>query len=259
VEGRVRAAAIAILLAALAAGAAEAQEGFRRTPRLPSEREVEAGIAASANAFRGQNGLPDLAPNDVLTGVARAFAAYLARTGRFSHTADGSDPAGRAKAAGYAYCEVAENLARIDENGMVADQVSDRFMDGWEHSAGHRRNLLDAMVTQTGVGVAKPPDRRDTFVAVQVFGRPLSERYAFQVANHTDRPVGYDLDGQRRAIAPSTTVTYTVCTPGTLAFDDLAGGAGRFEARPAALYLLNRDSAGRLRITIQGAGGSRPD
>lgn len=251
------AAVIAILLTALAAGAAEAQDGFRPTPRLPSGNELEADIAAGANAFRLQNGLRDLTPNAVLAGEARAYAAYLARTGAFSHTADGREPAARAEAAGYAYCEVAENLARIDENGALVDRLGDRFMSGWEHSPGHRRNLLDPMVTETGVGVATPPGRRDSFIAVQVFGRPQSERFAFQVANRAGRPINYAFNGQRRTLDPSTTVTYTVCMPSALAFDG-APGDGRFQPRPGALYLITAEPAGGLRVAVASGRKSGP-
>ena len=255
----VRAAAFVLLVAVLAAGSADAQDGFRRTPRLPAEGEVEAEIAAGANAFRRENGLRDLAPNDVLAGEARAFAAFLARTGAFSHEADGRDPAARAQAAGYAYCDVAENLARIDENRAFVADLADVFMKGWEHSPGHRRNLLDPVLTETGVGVARPRGRPDAYVAVQVFGRPLSEQYAFQISNRADRVVDVALDGRRRKIAPSTTTTFTLCAPSVVAIDGVTDGAARFEPRPGARYLLTGDSAGGLRVTVQDAGEGRSD
>jgi len=250
----VRAAALALLLVALTAGAAEAQDGFRRNPRLPGEGELEADIAVGANAFRRQNGLRDLTPNNVLAGEARAYAAYLARTATFSHTADGRDPAARAQAAGYAYCEVAENLARIDENRTFIPNLSDMFMQGWEHSPGHRRNLLDPLVTETGVGVARPPGRADSYIAVQVFGRPLSDRYAFKIGNRAGRVVDFALDDRRRTIASSTTITFTRCTPSVVAIDGITEGASRFQPRPGGFYLLTAPPAGGLRLTVRPAG-----
>ena len=44
----------------------------------------------------------------------------MARTGKFSHSADGSEPAARAKRFGYEYCIVAENIAYIfSSEGMA--------------------------------------------------------------------------------------------------------------------------------------------
>ena len=247
-----RAALFAILFAAVMAGPAGSQtppSGFRLTPRLPAEIEVEAQILAGANAFRHENGLRGLTPNNVLAGEARAYAAYLARTGAFSHTADGRDPAGRAQAAGYAYCEVAENLARIEENGTRVADLTGMFMSGWERSPGHRHNLLDPQVIETGVGVARPPGRPDAYVAVQVFGRPLAERYAFRVANRSDRTIAYDVDGRQERLEPSTTVTYTVCDPTVVTF---GGGLGSFHARAGALYVLRPDANGRISVAVAG-------
>lgn len=255
-------AALSVLLAALAVGAAVAQPGFRPSPGLPTESELEAQIAEGANAFRRQNGLHDLAPNDTLAGEARSFAVYLARTGQFSHEADGRSPLARAVAAGYAYCEVAENLARIEVDGARVARLSDLFMTGWEHSPGHRRNLLDDKVTETGIGVARPPGRPDTYVAVQVFGRPASARYAFRIGNHAGQIVRYDLDGQTRTISPSTIVTYTLCAPSELAIEGVAHGDGRFQPRPGAAYLITSEPSGGLNVAVRSSGafdeGGRP-
>ena len=254
-----RAAAFAVLLAALTAGSAVAETGpagFRRTPGLPTEGDLEAQITDGANAFRRQNGLHDLAPNGVLAGEARSFAGYLARTGRFSHEADGRSPVARAEAAGYAYCEVAENLARIEEDGARVDNLSEMFMTGWEHSPGHRRNLLDDQVTETGVGVARPPGRPDAYVAVQVFGRPASARYAFRIANRAGQVVRYALDGQAKTIAPSTIVTYTLCAPSELALEGVARGDGHFQPRPGAAYLITSAPSGGLDVAVRSSVGA---
>ncbi|MFT5508369.1 MAG: hypothetical protein ACI89J_001444, partial [Hyphomicrobiaceae bacterium] len=62
------------------------------TPDLPN---VEIAIIEMTNGFRRQNKLSELKRNRTLDQAARAFASYLARTGKFSHTADGRRPADR--------------------------------------------------------------------------------------------------------------------------------------------------------------------
>ena len=62
------------------------------------------------NAFRRQEeSQPGPAPQ--LASAARYFADFMARTGKFGHSADGSEPAARAKRFGYEYCIVSENIA----------------------------------------------------------------------------------------------------------------------------------------------------
>ena len=71
------------------------------TPDLPA---VEVAIVAETNVFRRQLKLKQLKRNSKLDLAARNFAKYLARTGKFSHTADGRRPADRIAATGYRYC-----------------------------------------------------------------------------------------------------------------------------------------------------------
>ena len=78
---------------------------------LPDLPQTERAIVEMTNAFRRESKLGEVKPNAALTAAARAFAEYLARTGKFAHEADGRQPAQRAEASGYRYCRVAENLA----------------------------------------------------------------------------------------------------------------------------------------------------
>ena len=78
---------------------------------MPDLAKTEVAIIAMTNAFRSENQLQSVRTNTVLATAAKAYAEYLARTGKFAHEADGRQPADRAKAAGYSYCIVAENLA----------------------------------------------------------------------------------------------------------------------------------------------------
>ena len=222
------------------AAAAIGVAALAQTP-APSTAQVESGIADAANGFRADNRLAPLASSPVLTDEARRFAAYLAATGRFSHTADGREPGARAKAAGYDYCELAENIAlEQDSAGFQAQRLVRLFMTGWEASPGHRRNLLDPDVAETGVGVARAPGPGHRYLAVQVFGRPISDRYRFRIENRSDTSIGYSFDGQHRSLAPRSILTQDTCATGELEFDgDIKADPVRFRVTRGATYVVS--------------------
>jgi uncharacterized protein YkwD len=231
-------------LLALAAAPAQAQTRPQRMPGFhpvePAPSYVEADLIDRTNAFRAEHGLGALTENPVLTDEARAFADYLARTGEFAHTAGGRTSAERAEAAGYDYCELAENLAYEEDSGDFRgrDLAAD-LMRGWEASPGHRHNLLIPDVVEIGVGVARSPSRLPRYVAVQVVGRPAAMRYAFEVINRTSSPISYAFEGRTWRIQPRMTITHHTCAPGDLTFQ-APGPAGRsaYAARPGEAYVL---------------------
>lgn len=246
-----------------AAAAAIAMAAFARPPE-PSPDTVEAGIAEAANGFRADNHLGVLSRNGVLADEARRFAAYLASTGRFSHTADGREPGERAKAAGYDYCVLAENIAlEEDTSGFEAGRLTRLFMAGWEASPGHRRNLLDPSVTETGVGVARAPGGGHKYLAVQVFGLPISARRRFKVQNQSDRAIGYDFDGRRFAVPAHATLMEETCASGELVFDrDIKADEERFRVTPGATYVVSPARFGvhiEVRREIRRTGGPDED
>jgi len=204
----------------------------------PSPGDVEQGVIDAANDFRADNGLGRLAENHVLSSDARAFAAYMARTDRFSHTADGRDAGGRAQAVGYDYCDLSENIAV--EEGYPAERLARQFMTGWENSPGHRRNLLDSRVTETGVGVARAPGSIRRYFAVQVFGRPGAARYSFRVENQSNQTVGFTFEGEHHRLEPLSGLTHTTCAAGDLVFDsDTATGHLNYAVTPGATFVLS--------------------
>ena len=88
-------------------------------PDLPDIPRTETAIIEMTNAFRRGEKLSPVKPNAELTTTARLFAQYLAKTGRFAHEADGRQPGDRAKASGYKFCLIAENLAlNLDSRGF---------------------------------------------------------------------------------------------------------------------------------------------
>ena len=185
------------------------------TPDLP---KVEAAIIELTNAFRQEQGLANVRANASLRKAAESFAQYLARTNAFSHTADGRQPADRAKAAGYDYCMVAENLAsNLDSRGFETRQLARDAVEGWKNSPGHRKNLMQPNVTEIAVAVAKAPGQ-EKYLSVQMFGRPAAMRYDVRVRNASDVSVSYMLGERSFTIEGRRIVTHTECTPHKLSF-----------------------------------------
>ena len=83
----------------------------------------------------------------------------MAVTDKFGHEADGSRPWERARKHKYDLGSVTENIAT--EPAFAVDtpaQLAALFTQGWNRSAGHRRNMLDPNVLEIGVGVAVSED-----------------------------------------------------------------------------------------------------
>jgi len=150
---------------------------------------VEAGIVERTNALRQEHALAPLKPDLRLTQAAGDFAAFMARTGQYGHRAGGTTPAERAQRAGYAYCQIAENIGfQYSSAGFSTEALTTGFIQGWWGSPGHRRNMLEDGLTEIGVGVAHSADS-GRWYAVQLFGRPESLRRSFSNASKTSGTV----------------------------------------------------------------------
>jgi hypothetical protein len=172
---------------------------------------ADALVIEQTNQFRRFEGARDTTRNQQLTEAARYFADYMARTDRYGHEADGTQPSQRAMAQGYAYCLVSENIAyQFSSAGFTTAELARRFVEGWKQSPGHRRNMLDPDATETGVGIAQSP-RSGRYYAVQMFGRPQSLRVVFRIANRSPMAVNYELGGESFRLPPRTTRTHEQC------------------------------------------------
>jgi Cysteine-rich secretory protein family len=223
------------------------------TPDVP---KVEVAIVEMTNAFRTKHKLAPVKPNVELTKAARAYAEFLAKSNLFSHTADGRQPADRAKAAGYAHCQIAENLAsNLDSRGFATHRLAREAIEGWKHSPGHRKNMLLPHVTEIGVAVAKARDE-EKFLSVQLFGRPRSLSYKFIVKNAAGETVHYAFGDETHQIGARTQVTHTACLPGEIAFrragDALTGKAlnARYRARDGDVYVLRSTATGAIKFDV---------
>ncbi len=225
---------------------------------LPDIARTEIAIIEMTNAFRHEQKLGSVKRNKALDLAAHLFAEYLAKSGKFAHEADGRQPADRAKAAGYTFCMIAENLAsHLDSRGFKTSALASAAVEGWKNSPGHRKNMLQPHVTEIGVGVAKAGDRDPKFLSVQLFGRPESLKYHFRIDNKAGAAVTYTLLGQKHTLAPRVIATHTACQPGELAFEQPgswlnAGKIGaRFEARDGAVFVVKADAGKGIQVEIQ--------
>jgi uncharacterized protein YkwD len=180
--------------------------------------EAARRVVVLTNEFRRQQNLEVLGPSPQLASAARYFADFMARNGKYGHSADGSEPAARAKRFGYDYCIVAENIAyTFTSEGTSTIELANRLFKGWQNSPEHRENMLNPHVTETAVAVAHSP-KIDYYYAVQLFGRPKSRSIEFKVANRTGVAVEYALDGQTFQLPTRATSTHQVCKRAVLEF-----------------------------------------
>ena len=207
------------------------------------------------NRFRREHGRGALHRNPKLKKSAQEFAVYLARTNKFSHTADGHQPWDRTAAQGYADCIIAENIAwELNPEGFSTRGPAQALVTGWEKSPHHRRNMLDADLDEIGVGVAfsKSSGR---YYAVQDFGRPKSEELTFSLTNESEATISYSVDGKDFSLKPRYTVTHHRCRPAKLIVHLSQGTEGKPAKKDATFhpdrgvhYLIQKGPGGRLTV-----------
>ena len=140
----------------------------------PDLSNVERLILERTNQFRSSEGVRRVAVDTRLASAARAFAKYMADTGRYGHEADGRKPSQRVKVHGYQYCVVSENISyQYSSEDFGTAELASRYFEGWKKSPGHRRNMLEASVTDTAVAVERSA-RTGRYYAVQLFGRTVA-------------------------------------------------------------------------------------
>lgn len=133
---------------------------------------TRAGIIVDTNAGRSANGgLPALSENAVLDKIASERLDDMAAKQYFAHVSPSSSSAETvAQADGYDYIALGENLALGDfagDAGIVA---------AWMASPEHRANILNTHYTEIGVAARQIVfDGEETWLAVQIFGRPASD------------------------------------------------------------------------------------
>ena len=126
----------------------------------------ETQLLRLTNRERQKQGLAPLKLSTQLSSAAQLHGTDMARNNYFSHTGrNGSNLGVRAKASGYKYSRVGENIA-------AGRSTAEGTMKQWMNSAGHRANILNPKFTEIGFGYANTPNSRYQHYWVQVFGTP---------------------------------------------------------------------------------------
>jgi uncharacterized protein YkwD len=189
--------------------------------KVPDLAQVVMRIISHTNEFRQTEGRQKVEPSQQLMETARDFAQFMARTDKYGHTADGNRPAARAKQHGYHSCVVAENIAyQSSTEGFTTEELAQEFFQGWQQSPGHRQNMLDAAVTETGVAVARS-EQTGYYYAVQMFGLPKSQMIEFQITNQSNVVIEYEIGGQKLSLPPWSTRTHQQCRSAEVTFQGL--------------------------------------
>ena len=181
------------------------------------------------------------------------YARVLSATKELSHLLAGTTPAIRAKNAGYAYCQIGENLASaIDSRGFSANGYAKVAVEGWEHSPGHRKNMLLPYVTETGVAVMRAGPNDPRYIAVQLFARPRAMNISFKIRNTSPSAVPYTLAGAQSAVEGHSTLTLTACMPREISFstDVRTGAKGHYETRTGQVYTLKPVAGGGVIVEL---------
>jgi len=133
---------------------------------------TKSGVFFWTNVQRTDNGESLLKQSTTLDQIAQYKLEDMFKNQYFAHEAPvtGKQVGDLAEDFGYGYILIGENLALGNFKSDYALVV-----DGWMESPGHRANILKEGYTEIGVAVGKGMyEGRETWLAVQTFGTPLS-------------------------------------------------------------------------------------
>jgi hypothetical protein len=132
-------------------------------PLLSHPSPDEKLLLDAANRERAAAGLQPLHWNDPLAAAARQHAQVMVSQNLLLHQCLNEPPLDeRAAHAGAKFSMIAENIA-VGPN-------TETIHNGWMHSAGHRKNILNADVTDVGIATMRSSGG---LFAVQDFSRPV--------------------------------------------------------------------------------------
>ena len=241
------------LIIALGCSSAVSQE---QTPDF----DVVAGmIFDQVNRFRTAEGRSELRQNPQLQATARDFIEFMAKTDKFGHDADGSDPPERAKKHGYEYCMVAENIAYSERtSGFTPDELAKAFVELWKNSPPHRKNMLDPDAIEVGSAVAHST-KSGKYYAVLVLGRPSSAAIEFEITNQSGSEVKYQIGDESISIPPRFVRTHRQCRSDELKFpsNDDTSKSQVFRPVSGDRFIITQEQ-GKLEVRNEHATESRP-
>jgi uncharacterized protein YkwD len=141
----------------------------RETAGLRDLERVRAETLTRINAERRRHGRAPLTLDPRLNLAAQRHAEDMLARSYFAHRSpEGKTVRDRARAAGFEWSAIGENLAE-------GQQSVKEVVEAWMRSAEHRENILDRRYTQTGVGLALGRDPKTgeyRILWVQTFGLP---------------------------------------------------------------------------------------
>lgn len=115
-------------------------------PSVSAPIDISSQCADLVNVARANAGVAPVAVNGYLNSAAEHFSAEQAKRQVMTHTGSNGSTAGeRITAEGYSWSTWAENVA-----AGQADCAT--VVGAWMGSAGHRANILNASLTEIGVG-----------------------------------------------------------------------------------------------------------
>ena len=129
---------------------------------------LEGRIFDLINAERRHQGLPGLEYNAQLDEMAKIQAENMAHFQKMAHVipqAKLPTLVDRARAVGYPYSRIAENVA-------LGYPTAETVVQGWMNSRGHRENILNREVVETGIAIMRSRD--GGLYYCQVFGRRIT-------------------------------------------------------------------------------------
>ena len=144
-----------------------------QAPVAPSSSALRPAGAAEArifdllNAERRHQGLAALTYNPRLDRMAKIQAQNMARFQKMAHELPGAELptlVSRAQYVGYPFGRIAENVA-------LGYPSAETVVQGWMASKGHRTNILNPDVGETGIAIAR--SSAGGLYYCQVFGRQL--------------------------------------------------------------------------------------
>ena len=114
--------------------------------------EARVAVLCLINRTRAEHGVPPLRESVALEVASIRHSKDMAERHYFEHvTPDGVDPSERMAAAGYTRPRRGENIAYGSGDASTPAEI----MDGWMHSPGHRRNILNPDWVEIGIGVVR--------------------------------------------------------------------------------------------------------
>jgi len=128
---------------------------------------TEARIFDLINAERRHQGLRPLVFSAQLNQMARIQAQNMAYYQKMAHVLPNATLPTLGDRAQY----VRYTFGRIAENVALGYPNAETVVEGWMNSRGHRQNILDAGVVETGIAVAR--SATGGLYYCQVFGRQL--------------------------------------------------------------------------------------